>query len=344
VRNTTGDNILIDDVEMTGGSGPITLSAEFKADKTVAGVGTTIHFTDLSIGSPIAWEWEITGPETKTSNEQNPSFTFTKAGSYDVKLTVSNDDESAEEIKADYINIGDFILFQDFNSGAFGDWETISVVGEQKWVINNTGGPDGSPCAQMNGYAGGNNPNEDWLVSPVISATSFVLTFDNAKNFVGDDLKLMVSTNYSGNVGAATWSQLNYRASSGDYSWTNSEEVKYTPQGGKAHIAFKYTSTASDGALWRVDNIVVKKGGSQSITENPSIAVNIYPNPSSTGIFNIKAEGNATVKAFSTDGRLIQSQIMTGEATLDLSTCSQGIYFIQIQTENGIATQKVVKQ
>jgi PKD repeat protein len=274
---------------------------------------------------------------------QNPSFTFTKTGSYDVKLVVTNDEESATEIKAGYITIGDFILFQDFNTENFGNWETISVVGDQKWIINISGGEDGSPCAQMNGYSGGNNQNEDWLVSPAITANSFILTFDNTKNFSGDDLKLMVSTNYTGDVSAATWSQLNFTVSTGNYNWVNSGEVKYAPQGGKAHIAFKYTSTASDGALWRVDNIMVRDGGSQSITENSKTEVQVYPNPSSTGIFSITTEGNATIKALSVDGRLIKEQTMSQKTMLDLSTCPQGVYFLQITLENGtMTTQKVI--
>ena len=346
VRNTTGENILIDDVEMLK-EGNVTLKANFKADKTTAEVGATINFTDLSTGNPTAWEWTVSGPETQTANVQNPSFTFTKAGSYDVTLIVSNDETSSEpETKADYIVIGDFILFQDFNSGDFGDWEIISITGDQQWIISSNGGPDGSPCAQMNGFSGGNNVNEDWLISPAFFATSFILTFENAKNFNGDDLKLFVSDDYSGDgdIAGATWTQLNFTTSTGNYNWVNSGEVKYTAQSNDdLHIAFKYTSTAADGALWRVDNIVLRNG-SQNIAENPKTACKVYPNPSSTGIFIVSTEGNATIKALSIDGRLIKTQTMTQETTLDLSTCPQGIYFLQITQENGaVTTQKVVK-
>ena len=347
VRNTEADkdHLQFDDVEVTGG-GAVTLTANFKADRTTAETGATINFTDLSTGDPTAWEWTVSGPETQTANVQNPSFTFTKAGSYDVKLVVSNDDDSAEETKADYIVIGDFILFQDFNSGDFGDWETVSIIGDQQWIINSSGGPDSSPCAQMNGYSGGNYANEDWLISPAFSATAFILTFENAKNFTGDDLKLFVSEDYSGDgdVAAATWTQLNFTTSTGNYNWANSGEVKHTPQGNaNLHIAFKYTSSTTDGALWRVDNIVLRKGGGQNINENPKTAIKVYPNPSATGIFTVSTEGNATIKALSGDGRLIKEQTMNKETTLDLSTCPQGIYFLQITQENGTTTtQKVV--
>jgi len=345
VRNTNADkdHLQFDDVEVTGG-GAIPLIANFKADKTTAGAGTEIHFTDLSTGNPIQWEWKVIGPENFNSSEKNPSFTFNKTGSYDVKLIVSNATESDELTKADYITIGDFILIQDFNSGNFGDWETVSITGDQKWIISNNGGPDGSPCAQMNGYSGGNNLNEDWLISPSFTVSSFILTFDNTKNFNGDDLKLFVSDNYSGDVASATWTQLNFTLSTGNYKWVNSGNVKYTQQGnGNLNIAFKYTSSISDGALWRVDNIMIKDAGNQNIEEKPKTETQIYPNPSSTGIFTIKTVGNAAIKAYSADGSLIKTQTINNDTNLDLSTYPQGVYLLQITNENGVITsQKVV--
>ena len=349
VRNTTGDNILIDDVEMLGG-GAISLKADFKADMTVAGVGATINFTDLSTGGPLAWEWNISGPETKTSTAQNPSFTFTKAGTYDVKLKVSNDEETSIETKADYISIGDFLLFQDFNSGSFGNWETISIIGDQKWIISSNGGPDGTPCAQMNGYSGGNNANEDWLVSPEISAASFILSFDNAKNFNGENLKLLVSEDYSGNVANATWNELQYIASAGDYKWVNSGEIKYTPKRGTVHIAFKYVSSTSAGALWRVDNIMVKNAGSQSIGENENAVVKIYPNPTNGALRVENGELRVeNIRIFDVMGRLVanETQNPLGVAStlrLDISHLPSGVYFLQITMENGVITQKIIKQ
>ena len=49
----------------------------------------TVHFTDRSTGGPTGWEWDF-GDE-HSSDEQNPSHTYQDAGSYDVTLTVRND-------------------------------------------------------------------------------------------------------------------------------------------------------------------------------------------------------------------------------------------------------------
>ncbi len=47
-----------------------------------------VDFTDLSSNSPISWEW-IFGDEGNSS-EQNPSFTFSQEGNFEVCLTASN--------------------------------------------------------------------------------------------------------------------------------------------------------------------------------------------------------------------------------------------------------------
>jgi PKD repeat protein len=50
--------------------------------------GLTVHFTDMSTGSPVSWDWDF-GDGT-TSTQQNPSHTYPAVGTYTVKLTVKN--------------------------------------------------------------------------------------------------------------------------------------------------------------------------------------------------------------------------------------------------------------
>jgi VCBS repeat-containing protein len=49
----------------------------------------TVQFTDLSSGTaPLSYSWNF--GDKKTSNAQNPTHTYSNAGSYTVKLTVKN--------------------------------------------------------------------------------------------------------------------------------------------------------------------------------------------------------------------------------------------------------------
>lgn len=51
-----------------------------------------VQFTDISTGTPTSWLWDF--GDSTTSTAQNPSHTYT-AGTYTVKLTVTNTDGSS---------------------------------------------------------------------------------------------------------------------------------------------------------------------------------------------------------------------------------------------------------
>lgn len=62
--------------------------AEFKADRQVGKAPFIVQFTDLSKGNPTSWAWDF-GDGT-SSYEQNPRHIYMREGSYDVRLTVTN--------------------------------------------------------------------------------------------------------------------------------------------------------------------------------------------------------------------------------------------------------------
>lgn len=65
--------------------------AIFKAsDTTAVPVENSLNFTDLSIGTPTAWQWTFEGGTPASSTQQNPSgIVYNEIGFYDVKLVVS---------------------------------------------------------------------------------------------------------------------------------------------------------------------------------------------------------------------------------------------------------------
>ena len=79
------------------------------------------------------------------------------------------------------------------------------------------------------------------------------------------------------------------------------------------------------------------------IDENSLLDFSVYPSPTS-GILNIESETTITqIEIYSQLGQLVLSN--TNQNTIDISSVSQGIYFINIKDENGtIGTQKIVKK
>ena len=57
---------------------------------TVPCAGATIQFNDQSLNGATSWNWTFTGGSPSTSTSQNPTVTYTTAGSYAVKLIATN--------------------------------------------------------------------------------------------------------------------------------------------------------------------------------------------------------------------------------------------------------------
>ena len=70
------------------------------------------------------------------------------------------------------------------------------------------------------------------------------------------------------------------------------------------------------------------------------IDVTTYPNPTS-GVLSIETEENIiSITLSSSNGRILAK---TKSNNFDLSQYSNGIYFINIQTDKGFVTKKILK-
>ncbi len=88
-------------------SGPALPIAAFTADVVSGAAPLTVHFTDQSTGSPASWAWDFDSDGEVDGTQQNPTHTYTTAGTYGVKLTVSNPGGSDAAEKKSYIVVSD---------------------------------------------------------------------------------------------------------------------------------------------------------------------------------------------------------------------------------------------
>ena len=84
--------------------------ADFTADQTSGTAPLQVQFTDLSAGDGIsAWAWDFNNDGSIDSTEQNPAYTYSAAGTYSVKLTVTGTGGNGEAVKSSYITVTDVV-------------------------------------------------------------------------------------------------------------------------------------------------------------------------------------------------------------------------------------------
>ena len=76
------------------------------------------------------------------------------------------------------------------------------------------------------------------------------------------------------------------------------------------------------------------------------LGAKMYPNPTNITLsLQLTDFDNTTVKIIDINGRIMQNHKLNNAlTTFDVSTLSNGLYFLQINSENGSATQKFIKQ
>ena len=170
----------------------------------------------------------------------------------------SDDNEEPEAPAAgEYLNA----TFYD----SFGSFTTKEVVGNFGWGIDAS-----YHHAKVSGYANGASQNaESWLISPAMNLTGETaanITFDYVinkgdANAAAANHKLLITSNYTGDVTTTTWTEIAYGAVNNN-NWTfNSTGAIALPQSmmnkGAVVIAFKYMSSTANSSTWEVKNVVV---------------------------------------------------------------------------------------
>ncbi len=107
-------------------TGPVPPTANFSGTPTSGPFPLNVTFTDLSTGAPTSWAWDFGDGGTSTS--QNPSHSYTTAGSFTVTLTATNAQGSDAEVKTNYVTVTDPSAAEcdDFNDNNITNWVNSS--------------------------------------------------------------------------------------------------------------------------------------------------------------------------------------------------------------------------
>ena len=248
------------------------------------------------------------------------------------------------------------INHEDFNDFTMGPWTIQNVIGPQQfWEIDSTYGVGSSACAKMNGFSGGAQENEDWIISPSMNFDDYInekLTFETACNYDGPDLEVMISSEYDGvgNPNDYEWEDLTAILSSGGWSWTSSGTINVSGTAGTmVYIAFKYTSDASEAKTWELDEILITGEVEVSVQEREKEAYSfrIYPNPAGEQVtLGFQDDLIKEVEVLSILGSKVKHlQAIGDRIAIPCSGLNPGVYFIRVTSSDGrTGINKLIKE
>lgn len=235
-------------------------------------------------------------------------------------------------------------------------WSKFSVAGSQEWNCHSFG-YNNTPAFYMNGYQNGNNVNEDWLITPQLDLSAIPnahLYFRAFKKFVGDDIKVLVSNNYNGSsdpsVSTFVWNDLGVNFSNIDTNWNIYTAYLNNYTSTPLHIAFKYTSTAVDGAQWKIDDVEAKSFIMNVVHTNKQSLEFWVLGKASQNEFtlgcNLKA-GNYHLSIYDLAGIQVfveSLSISTGiqQKTISGFNLTRGMYIIKLDNRKEFGTLKLI--
>ncbi len=150
-------------------------------------------------------------------------------------------------------------------------------------TVKGTAWSAGSKYAKATGYDSGTKnttETEAWYVSPAINTTvssdekayldfDYVIRYLKSDN-INDLHKVLISTDYDGDVAKATWTNLNFNAKESktqDWTFYAAESMEIPTEfmnKEKVYIAFRFECSSSNSTTWELQSLSIHQGKKES--------------------------------------------------------------------------------
>ena len=318
---------------------------------TVANTNAPVTFTALGPAA-ASYSWDFAGATTPSATGMSASATWATAGTYTVTLTATLGTESATAtttvsvVSCDPQNLPFSCGFE--GNENYGCWNFVDADGDgYNWDLEFWNGSSyvhsGTGAIGTASYINniGVLAPDNWMVLPALNipAEGAFLNYyvGGVGAMYGDKYSIYVNTNNGMNPSDFTGTPIFTEIpTDNNYNVKHVSLMDYAGQ--TIRIAFRHYDI-QDG-YWLVFDDLSVTAGWCGIEETAAANVSLYPNPV-TSVLNVNAEGLQEVNILDINGRTVMT---ANTNTINMANLADGVYFVRVITNNGVATQKIVKK
>lgn len=311
--------------------------ADFSGTPTTVTVGGSVNFTDLSSNNPTSWAWSFAGGTPSTSSVQNPAVTYDTEGTYEVSLTVTNNEGSDTKTVSNYITV---------TTGGTGSYcESYSNSNALDWIgqVDIAGFSNASGASLYSDFTGmtvGLTPGS----SNSITLTPFFTGRDQREFW-----RVWIDYNADGDfedIGEEVFVANNKKSAVSGTISIPSDASGQT----RMRITMKNGGSPSPCEIFsngEVEDYTVDFGNAPAnMVRNNDFDINVFPNPASH-MLNINFLNNnnvVNIKVYNALGKIIDDFNVTGVNTqIDLSGFANGMYYVGADNGTHTTLKKFVK-
>jgi len=310
--------------------------ANFSGTPATVVEGGSVQFTDLSTNTPTTWAWTFAGGTPGTSTSQNPTVTYSTAGSYTVSLTVANASGSDTKEIAAYITVNTGSGTPDYCVSHSNNCTNDYI---KKVVVSNFSNTSGATTySDFTGLTIGLAPG---------TSNSVVLTPNSTTR--KESWRVWIDFNSDGDFTDA--GELVFAANNKKGIASGSMVIPSTASGQtRMRVSMKYGGAPTSCEVFtygEVEDYTVSFGNAPAITAIvQDFNLELYPNPAKD-LLNIQLSGNiekANIKIYNALGMIIDDfDVDKNTLTVNISNYARGIYYIGADNGSKTTLKKFIK-
>lgn len=382
-------------VNITVSAAPVVINVDFVADNTTVYIGQAVNFTNNTTATQAGnaytgdlyyrWTFDADGGTTSMlsgSSEENPSYTYTTAGVYSVKLAVSTSQYGVYTtadtlIRHSYITVEDdpYAVIADFTSDPAASGlltQAISVVQGETVTYTSTSTGATSLAWTFDGGSPATSSETEVTVTynTVGSFTTTLVAYgegdrQNTKTITVNVSEPTVEASFSTDpaytdlfiyqmLSVEAGTTVTYTSTCNSYT----DHVAWTFEGGNPGtstentVAVNYAAAGSytttliaynaDGTLTDTVTLSVTVTDPVSVDETAMSEISVYPNPTNS-VINVAAEGMQNITIIDMTGRVVMSKdVNSNFETISAEGFAKANYIVRIATADAVVVRNIV--